>query len=103
MERSALRATVLPAKRRQSLGFRRIFRRVDIEERIDRLRRPIRNRDAVAGGPYFDLAKTFRDKGTPPVLAQGDRPQRHHPVAPIAGTRASERQAGPLPRLMPPD
>src|SRR5215470_20145574 len=98
----SIRATALPAKLRQSLGFRCIFGRVDVEERIDWLCRPVRNRHAVAGGPYLDLAKIFLDESMPQVLAQGHRPQRHHRVAPIAGTRAGERHAGLLSRLMQP-
>ena len=64
----------LRTKLRQPLGLRRIFGRVDVKERIDRLRRPVRNRNAVASGPYFDLAKTFCDKRVPQILTQGDGP-----------------------------
>jgi len=48
---------------RERLRPRRIFRRVDVEERIDRLGGPIGDGDAVACGPGFDLAQAFSDGG----------------------------------------
>src|SRR5215831_21140872 len=59
---------------RQSLRFGRILRRIDVKERIERLCRPFRDGDTVAGGPHLNLAKAFVDQRVPQVLAQGDRP-----------------------------
>jgi len=42
---------------------RRIFRGIDVEERIHRLGGPIGGGVAVAGGPELDLAQILINKG----------------------------------------
>ena len=47
------------------LGLDDILRRIDVEKWIYRLGSPVRDGDAMTGGPDFDLAQAFRDKGLP--------------------------------------
>src|SRR2546427_380574 len=48
-------------ERGEARRFGRVVRGVDVEERIDRLGRPVGHRNAVARGPSIDLAQVFRD------------------------------------------
>ena len=68
-----------------------ILRRVHVEERIDRLGRPVGERDAVARGPHLDLAQVLDRDGVAQILAQRDLPQPDHRMAPVARMRAGER------------
>ena len=47
-----------------------IVRRVDVEERIDRHGRPVRNRHSVARGPGLDLAQPFGNKRVAQIAAE---------------------------------
>src|SRR5664280_2524966 len=51
-----------------------VFGRVDVEERVDRLSRPIGDRDAVPCRPDLDLAQALVDQGLAQALAQRQRP-----------------------------
>src|ERR1700680_3230097 len=46
---------------RNALGLGGIARRVDVEEGVDRARRPIRDGDTVARGPALDLVQPLTD------------------------------------------
>ena len=54
--------------------LRRVFRSIDVKEWIDRLGRPIGDRDAMTRRPDFDLAKTFGDKRPAQIISQRERP-----------------------------
>ena len=85
--------------RRKRFGARRVFRRVDVEERIDRLGRPIGDGDAVPRRPDFDLAQVLVDQRAPQILAQRDRPQRRRPDGAIRPS--ARRPAACRPRRAP--
>ena len=55
--------------RRDPSGLGGIFRRVDVEERIDRRGRPIRDGDAVACRPHLDLVQPLLRERAPQILA----------------------------------
>ena len=57
-----------------ALGLGRIVGRVDVEERIDRRRRPVGERDAVAGGPDLDLVQALLDQRFAQVVTQRNPP-----------------------------
>ena len=63
--------------RRNALGRGGILRRIDVEKRIDRLGRPIGQRDAMPRGPDLDLAQVFLGqrlaagrRAAPPAIAR---------------------------------
>ena len=57
-----------------ALGAGRIFRCIDVEKRIDRLIRPVRNRDTVPRRPDLDLAEIVLGQSLAQVRAQRQRP-----------------------------
>ena len=65
-----------------------ILGRVDVEERIDRRGRPVRDRNAVARGPGLDLAQPLGNKRLAQIAAQGNRPQPDDGMAPFSRARA---------------
>ena len=70
----AAQGSILALLPRDALGLRRILRRVDVEERIDRRVGPVGDGDAMAGGPDLDLVQVLLDQGLAQVVPQGDRP-----------------------------
>src|SRR5262249_5468013 len=76
-----------------ALSVRGIFRSVDIEEGIDRLVRPVGNRDTMPRGPHLDLAQVFIDQRLSQILEQRQRPKPHPRVTPFARARARQRYA----------
>src|SRR5262245_55877844 len=70
--------------RRNTLGRSHVFGRVDVEEGVDRLRRPVGDGDAMARGPDLDLVQALNHQRFAQVLAQLDRPQAHHGMPPLA-------------------
>ena len=54
---------------RDGLCLGDVFRRIDVEERIDRLLRPVGNGDAVPRGPDFDLMQPLDLKRLAQVVA----------------------------------
>ncbi len=59
---------------RNALGLGRIFRRVDVEERVDRRRRPIGDGNTVTRGPDLDLVQALLEERLAQVIAQRNRP-----------------------------
>src|SRR5437870_10868935 len=86
--------------RRNTLGLGHIRGRVDVEEGIDRRRRPLGDGDPVAGGPGLDLAQAFVDHGLAQIIPQRDRPEADDRMAPIPRLRASERQTRRATRVL---
>jgi hypothetical protein len=66
------------------MRLRRIFRGVDVEERIHRLGGSIGGGVAVAGGPELDLAQILINKGVPQILAQRDGPKADHRISEVS-------------------
>src|SRR3954469_15748807 len=97
----ALSAALL---RRDALGVRGVLRRVDVEERVNRLVRPVGHRDAVSRGPRLDLAQILDCECVAQILAQRQRPQANDRMAPFAGagTREWHPRAHLAPGLMQP-
>src|SRR5215467_14860538 len=87
----ALRRSILGGEAGR-LGY--VLGGVDVEERIDRTVGPFGERDAVARGPYLDLAQSVMDERVAQVLAQRNRPQPDHRMPPRTRLRASERGVG---------
>src|SRR4051812_5145355 len=56
------------------LGARQVLRCIDVEERVDRLGRPVGDRDAVPRGPDLDLAQVLLNERVAQVLPQRDGP-----------------------------
>jgi len=57
-----------------------VVRRIDVEERVDRLSRPIRDANTITSGPFIDLANAFNSQRATQVFAQGHGPKRNHRV-----------------------
>ena len=93
---SGLRSKTSRSLRRNTLGRRHVLGRIDVEERVDRARRPVGNGDAMARGPDLDLVQALDHQRLAQVLAQRHRPQPHHRMPPVAGARAGERRLRPL-------
>src|SRR5256885_16423243 len=74
--------------------LRGVGRSVDVEERVDRRCRPVRDRNAMARSPALDLAQVFLEQRLAQVLPQRHWPQADYGMAPFAGARAGKRQAG---------
>ena len=75
--------------------LRCILRRIHVEERIDRLGRPVGQRDAVTRGPYLDLAQVLDGdaRGADPRAA---RPATARP--PDGASRRNARRRAACPR-----
>ena len=71
-----------------------VVRRVGVEERVERLGRPGRMRDAVARRPAVDLAHVLGDERVPEIGPQRDRPEPVHRMRLAARFGAGERDAG---------
>src|SRR5215216_3059120 len=80
----------------------KIFRLVDVEERVDRRRRPVGEGGAVARRPYLDLAQSLVDQGVAQVVAERDRPEPDDRMAPFAGAGAGQGFPGCQARRMQP-
>ena len=63
-------------ERREPFGARKIVRGIDVEERITRLRRPLRNGDAMARRELSDAAIVFDAQRAAHIVPQCDGPQR---------------------------
>ena len=74
--------------RRNALGLGGILRRVDVEERIDRLGRPVGDGDAVPRGPDLDLVQAFARPAP-----GADRRAAPPATAPTTGCRHSPERA----------
>jgi hypothetical protein len=83
---------------RQAIRLGQILRRVDIEERVYRFRRPIDYRAGIAPGEYVDPANTLLRHGTTQFLPKRYVPQRHHRVGLSPGRRTRESRAFTAPR-----
>ena len=59
---SVARSSVDIVQRRQAFGLGDILDRISVEERIERLGRPIHRRERVARGPAVDLAEVLDDQ-----------------------------------------
>ena len=59
---------------RNALGAGGVFRRIHIEKWINRLIRPVRNRDTVPRRPDLDLAEIIFGQRLAQILAQRQRP-----------------------------
>jgi hypothetical protein len=59
---------------RNALGPGRIFRRIDVEEGVNRLIGPISNSDAMSRGPNLDFVQVLLDQCFAQILAQPQRP-----------------------------
>src|SRR4029077_8901368 len=59
---------------RNALGAFGIFRRVDVEERVDRLGRPLGDGDAMPRGPDLDLSHILLNQRLSKAPAPGPRP-----------------------------
>src|ERR1700732_1401252 len=86
---------------RHALGFGRVFRRVDVEEWIDRFGPPVGERHAVSFRPRFDLAQAGAE-GAAQIVPQRDRPEPHHGMPPFARARTGEGKLFCQPRGMQP-
>src|SRR4051812_46101863 len=64
------------------LGARQVLRRIDVEEGVDRLGRPVGDRDPVPRGPDLDLAQVLLNERLAQVLPERDGPQAHDRMAP---------------------
>src|SRR5665213_1605588 len=62
---------------RNALGAFGIFRRVDVEERVDRLGRPLGDGNAMPRGPDLDLPQILLDQCLAKAPAQRQRPKAH--------------------------
>src|SRR5262249_54685288 len=94
----AIKRSNAASLRCNTLGLGDIGGGVDVEEGVDRRRRPVADGDAMAGGPTFDLAHVLFDEGLAQVLPQRHWPQADNGMPPIARARAGQRQAGGLAR-----
>ena len=77
-----------------AIGFRYVFWRVDVKERIESGARPGGCRDAVLRRPRPDFSHTVAEQGVTQIFAQSDRPQRDDRMLFPVRTRARDRCAG---------
>ena len=77
-----------PACKHFRLGH--VFRRVCVEEGVDRRRRPVHTAQPVPLGPLVDFSDLLPDKGMPEIVTKRDAPQTDHRMHPVARRRYGE-------------